>query len=477
MISKDQFIFQIKEHVKFRELAEKIVYDCDMRQYSAGVFIVKQFLGNAWWQREVAEPTSDSYWKNSEKEFGQFRLQDRVVHIAEILLNLYLGRIEGLRERIDALKRDTLETTIGELEGAALLVDNGIPFRFVKPSGTRGQDYDGVATIDGASVACEMKAKLETTEPTAGSIGDTLEKARRQLPANQPGIILLKLPDQWGNTKTGRIAIEEGIQATFRNTSRITAIVVHWERWRAVAGMTTKATMFKVFSNSQADTPLPSLEKSIAEWGQHLGTQKISLEQIVCQDADLVRQHSAQVALSLEAFAQGKGSFPKVSGTFYGGSPEVLKSLASKDFVTSIIFSSSDFVIPGLRLGGSAEITLHEGSVQVFSIGRGPLPDNFVIRIPPDPLNVGIPTAVASLSKQLDGVNEMIPGSSDVDPAESFRKDSLLCLIHTLFHYLRLEGDLPIRLSTVKDVSVTFWLPEQEKPAFGMRYTNVSFQI
>jgi hypothetical protein len=246
----DRFLAAVRDHVEQRERQEGVVFSCDRRQYAAAVFIIRMFLSDRWCAKTLFPPTPDPYLANQSGDFGRFKFQDRVVALGELLLNL--RRIDGADHRVEALKTESLETAVGELEGARLLMSSAIPFRFVKPAGSLGQDYDVQAMIDGSPVACEMKAKLEQTEPSQTSVRDTLNRARGQLPRDQPGVVFLKLPETWATSQAGRAAVEEGMRAAFDRTHRIAAVIAHWERWQALDSGAVRIVMFKHFSNSRA---------------------------------------------------------------------------------------------------------------------------------------------------------------------------------------------------------------------------------
>lgn len=473
----DPFFQDIKDHVQQLEQDKGQVCSCDHRQYLAAVFIIRAYLGDLWWKGAGPEPNVDGYWKNSGGQFGTFRLQSRVIMLAELLLNL--RSIHGMPERVDGLKTTkSLETAVGELEGAALLMRSGIPFQFVKPSNKLGLDFDVTAVIDGMQVAIEMKTKLEETAPTANSVKDTLKTARDQLPKDQPGVVFLQLPEKWANTKEGRLALDDGLKLSFGGTSRrISAVVAHWERWRSLdtAGA-LRTHMFKYFPSPKARLPLPSLEKAVKSWGPQLSRNWIALERIVCEKSDTSRSVAVGNALTLEAFVFGAGPPPPGFGILHQGKPDILQSPHENDVIAELFFKSTDFSLTEFTFGQIAHITLDEGSIGTFEM-QAESPDKYLFIIQVCPSNEGLSEAMMAKAMQLETIDKAaVAGQPPPLVEEVLGADPFIILLRKVMAQLRTQDHIPSEKCRLYDFTISFLRLGESKIEFAARYPGVSFR-
>ena len=89
----------------------------------------------------------------------------------------------------------------------------------------KGSDYDvEVFYPDGFAVLADAKCKFEATEINPQSILISLEKARKQLPDDRPGIIFTKVPQSWvADVGLAVQMVDIGLKF-MRNTDRIVSI-------------------------------------------------------------------------------------------------------------------------------------------------------------------------------------------------------------------------------------------------------------
>jgi hypothetical protein len=157
----------------------------------------------------------------------------RVIDFAEMLYNLQ--SIEGYDNCVAQLNDPQLEGTLAELEVGKLLQIHGVRFRFIVPQGVSGMDYDlEVFMPDSRSAVADTKCKIESSSTSKSTIKSQLEKARSQLPSDSPGMVFLKVPQdwmvdaqQWVENEYGNETISSAVRSFLRNTGRIVSVKVY----------------------------------------------------------------------------------------------------------------------------------------------------------------------------------------------------------------------------------------------------------
>ena len=208
--------------------------------FGLAIEVLRYYLGKDWTNENVFSVHRDvakrnrlgrRYLKTEELvPENRFRYQHRIILLAELLFNLQ--EIRGVEQRIESIRRGNLEATFAELESAGHIKQAGLNFFFVPTWGVKGRDYDiDVILSSRKSVHCELKAKAEQHELHETSIYRTLDASRKQLPPNEPGIVFLKIPEEWiGQTRLKSI-FQENLQKFFRQTNRVVAVILRWEQW------------------------------------------------------------------------------------------------------------------------------------------------------------------------------------------------------------------------------------------------------
>lgn len=197
---------------------------------SQAAAILRHFVGAEWvdtyvFKRANHHPASDylhiTMIPNDEQKERVRRLQD----FAEALFNLQGAT--GFYERVEELKKGEVESTVAEFEVARLLAIHEVPFRFIKPSGVEGGvNYDlEVAYPDGRIACADAKCRLESTEIRPETLRHVFKHGCKQLPSDQPGIIFLKVPAKWIQTRGMRQAFEAEIRRCLRGTGRLVSII------------------------------------------------------------------------------------------------------------------------------------------------------------------------------------------------------------------------------------------------------------
>jgi hypothetical protein len=160
--------------------------------------VVRGFLGEEWFDRHVIpNRRKPGFFTMDESNAVQLDTSAyRIMILAEALYNLQ--NVPGFDECITRMRDGDIEGTYAELDFGRMLYLSQIRFRYVVQSGLKGRDYDVEVIYPSALVVCgDAKCKVEATEFSAKTIDDTLEKTRRQLPDDRPGIVFVKLPPRW----------------------------------------------------------------------------------------------------------------------------------------------------------------------------------------------------------------------------------------------------------------------------------------
>jgi hypothetical protein len=212
--------------------------DADFVTFGMATEYLRAFVDNEWLNQMIfsqhptvsrSNRTGRAFMRAEPTEADErFRNQQRTLRIAELLFNLQ--NVEGIDARLEDLRLGRVESTFAELEAGAFLRRRGVRFRYINPSGTKGADYDAEIPLhETIKVNCEMKSKTEGTDLGEGAIRNPLQAARKQLPANEPGLVFLKVPEPWVQQPEEARILPTIIDAFLRGTSRVTAVVLRWE--------------------------------------------------------------------------------------------------------------------------------------------------------------------------------------------------------------------------------------------------------
>jgi len=273
--------------------------DDDFLTYGLATEVLRFFFGNQWTNENVFSIHKEVsrhhrqgrvFLKTDSNESDdQYRHVQRVTTLAEITFNLQ--GIAGLRQRISLMDKHDLESALGEMECAALLAHPDLKFRFVIASGSKGLDYEAeVTTSRDRIVCCEMKAKSEQTALEAQSLWNTLEKARRQLPKNQPGFVLVKIPEEWVNQQDIKATVEHAVAKVFRQSQRVVTIVFLWEEWqRTPEGWNLVVTRFKNYPNQKSELYQSDIDDVVAMMGRASNPAWVSFRTFVEQREPIER--------------------------------------------------------------------------------------------------------------------------------------------------------------------------------------------
>lgn len=218
--------------------------------------IIAHFLGRGWFEKHIRHDAPRRGFLNldfssdANREASVFR----VVELAENLFNLQ--NIDGFSACIEQMRfgAEKIESTCAELDFGRFLLIHDVQFRFLERSGSKGADYDyEIVYPDGIRVAAEAKCKFEGTDANPQSVKNSLKKARKQLPDSKPGIIFVKIPQNWFDDPAIMRAIVDIGQEFLRTTRRIVSIKFYVSHLLTINNCVLHRHAFRELSNS--DTP------------------------------------------------------------------------------------------------------------------------------------------------------------------------------------------------------------------------------
>ena len=168
------------------------------KAYQLSAAVLRHFFGEQWLDKHLmnAQAATDFLRRDFSTRERQIKHGFRVVDLAEMLFNLQDA--EGFPSCVAQMSYGQIEFAYAELDIGKSLYSHEIAFRFVKPTGRKGADYDLEIIYPDGTIACaDTKCKIETAEFSAVSIKHSLGEARKQLPPDRPGIVFVKVPPHW----------------------------------------------------------------------------------------------------------------------------------------------------------------------------------------------------------------------------------------------------------------------------------------
>jgi hypothetical protein len=215
--------------------------------------IVKAFFGLEWLEKHILDVSAPTdFFKNDWADDTRRNMHViRVIHLAEMLVNL--KQVPGFHKIKAMMEQGDIEASYAEMEVGKLVAWSKHPFRFCDPTGQRGTSYDLEILFPGNRKACaETKCKLEDTPRGEATLLNSLMDNRNQLPANEPGIFFVKLPQSWnqnGDDDTHIQAMERVATQFMRGTGRVVSVKFYFSLALDFAGDTASIILFKDFTN------------------------------------------------------------------------------------------------------------------------------------------------------------------------------------------------------------------------------------
>jgi hypothetical protein len=215
-----------------RSFLQEVRADPNRLTFTMVVTVIRHFFGKQWCEDHIIQDAAHSrpagfLRLDFTPGFEGERKTSRVLDFAETLFNLQ--HIAGFDDRVDQMRAGQIEATFAEFDFARFLFLHDIAFKFVRPSGVKGEDYDfGIEYADGREACADAKCRLEDTEVRADTVKNSLNKVRtNNLPPDKPGIIFVKVPQTWLEQEHVRKDLYAVIEGFLRNTERIISVVVY----------------------------------------------------------------------------------------------------------------------------------------------------------------------------------------------------------------------------------------------------------
>ena len=222
-------------HIAASQGSLKYPGDRDMMTLGMTCSLLHVFLGTDWVTQNLvpANPAVARRFRESRSFLGPDLLEcrerllmaTRASFLAEHLFNLQ--DVDGIEQQIEEIRRQHLRSRYDELLAAGLIKRANVPLRFLpapEEKGTKHPDI-GITCPDGRSLIVEVEGKDEETEPSASSLKSTLDHARKQLPSDLPGVIMVRIPQGWAERPDVVALYEEETRRLFRNSGRVIALI------------------------------------------------------------------------------------------------------------------------------------------------------------------------------------------------------------------------------------------------------------
>jgi hypothetical protein len=232
-----------------------------MRWFAMAQEVILATLGPEWWKANcltTSERADQFLCLPTDSEDHRYDFQHRIVRLGHMLYQLQ--DCAGYEDFVEGLKSRDLESTFFELHVAALLRDAGHSVNFVKESSRKGADYDLSVTIETTPVHVEAKSKRSGDALNAKSLRNKLKTARKQLPAEGPGIIFVGVPVEWTMQADAEKEIGSVLANFLRETGRVNHVILVWEQWLELSKGRGRVTRVRQYDNLQTRFPLPPSE-------------------------------------------------------------------------------------------------------------------------------------------------------------------------------------------------------------------------
>lgn len=236
--------------VTYLQLPQEIRNDAGGSSFTIALGIVKYFLGNDWIEKHInPEIPEKGFVRLAKADDPTGYIQSfRIVDLGELLFNLQ--HIEGFDACVERMKSGPPEPSIAELDIGRMLYINNHSFRFIIPTGRKKFDYDFEISFGQWTICADAKCKISNTAISVNTIINTLHEGREQLPANTPGALFVKIPQEWMTTPHYEQMMVESAETFFsRGTGRIVSVKFYIAPFHVQNGFLAQGHRFKEVTN------------------------------------------------------------------------------------------------------------------------------------------------------------------------------------------------------------------------------------
>lgn len=195
--------------------------------YMVAATIIGIILGVEWYNKQIISHDNKAFFRNNPNTWHDIHVHFmRTIFLGECLFNMQ--RVSGFEQVVRQLKNEKTESAVTELEVGMLLMQQGVAFRFVKPRREKGFDYDIELFHPNGEICCvDAKCKFEGGTYSENAIINSLREARRRnLNPNMPGIVFIKMPQDWHESKEFELIFASAVQKKIlRHTGKV--VLVH----------------------------------------------------------------------------------------------------------------------------------------------------------------------------------------------------------------------------------------------------------
>jgi hypothetical protein len=235
----------------YLEFPDSLKAEPGLASFTLSLAIIRHFLGDAWIIAHLdTSSRTDGFMRLDLRDpIGGYIQRFKVIDLAELLFNLQ--KIAGFEAFITHMRTEKLiEGTLAELDIGRMLYVHNYSFRFVKRTYVKSADYDLEINLDKWTVCAEVKCKLENTAITSGTVIDALMGGRGQLPRNKPGMLFVKVPQNWMDKYLHAQLMADSARTYFtRGTQRIVSVKFYIAPFHFTNGVLSQTHKFKEVAN------------------------------------------------------------------------------------------------------------------------------------------------------------------------------------------------------------------------------------
>jgi hypothetical protein len=230
-------------------------------------FLILVF-GLEWVQRHISFRSSDpDEWMMNgddawlaahpvENDFRRILHDHRTVRLADAMFTLLVNKVTGIDALRHRFRSNDMRSCFVEAEIASMLsCKNDFSVEIVEESGVKGRDFDLVVKSGGQEISVEITCKIPEI-PTESTVVNTLNQKRKQVPANRPAVLYMRVPSEWMRESNIYDTLTRAIVKFAKRSQRFNAIILVWEDVTPFqTGALTAMSMRPCFMN-QARLPL-----------------------------------------------------------------------------------------------------------------------------------------------------------------------------------------------------------------------------